>query len=171
MHETEPMTWTLVQPTARRREWHLIRGDESVAVLRIPTFRSGAHAEVGERQLRIRRLGGLRTRYALVDETRGEEIGGFHSEGRLRVLELEGITCRWQRLGRSFGFVGDDGEPLVTARVRSGLLRSSGEVTVTSGVDERTALVAALLACYLLIRRNDEAAAAAGSTAAVTAGA
>jgi hypothetical protein len=78
--------------------------------------------------------------------------------------------CEWKRLGHKdgFGFVDSEGVPLVSARVRTGVIRSAGEVTMRAGPDERVAIVAALLACYLLIRRNEEAAAgAAASTAAV----
>jgi hypothetical protein len=87
------------------------------------------------------------------------------------VLELNGLSGEWRRLGgkRGFGFVGEDGEPLVTAKVRSGLIRSSGEVEINSRLDERVAIVAALLACYLLIRRNEEAAASAAASSAAIA--
>lgn len=167
--ESESTTWTLVQPTARR-EWELRRGTEVRASLRIPTFRSGARAETSDRRLRIQRAGGLRASYAVLDETSGAEIGRLRREGRRRVLELDGLIGEWRNLGRKhgFGFVGEDGDPFVTAKVRSGLLRSSGEVKVNANLDERAAIVAALLACYLLIRRNEETATgAAASTAAV----
>jgi hypothetical protein len=59
------------------------------------------------------------------------------------------------------------GEPLLTAKVKSGLLRSSGEMSVEETVSEPDALFMALLAAYLIIRRNE--AAAAGAAAAVTA--
>ncbi len=86
------------------------------------------------------------------------------------MLELDGLIGEWRNLGRQhgFGFVGEDGDPFVTAKVRSGLLRSSGEVKINASLDELAAIVAALLACYLLICRNEEAASgAAASTTAV----
>ena len=68
----------------------------------------------------------------------------------------------WKRLGRKegFGFVGPDGEPVLSAKVRSGIVRSSGEIEIF-GLGRREAVVAALLASYLLIRRNEQAASAA----------
>jgi hypothetical protein len=103
--------------------------------------------------------------------TRLQEHESTNRDGRRRVLELDGLHGEWKNLGRKrgFGFVGEDGEPLVTARVRTGVIRSAGEVKIRAGLDEREAIVAELLACYLLIRRNEEAAAraAASGTAAV----
>jgi hypothetical protein len=87
------------------------------------------------------------------------------------VLELNGLAAEWKRLGRKhgFGFVGRDGEPLVSAKVRTGVIRSSGEVEVDPQLGEREATIATLLACYLLIRRNEEAASsAAAATAAAS---
>jgi hypothetical protein len=55
MQATDGAAWTLVQPTGRRREWELRDGDGPLARLRIPTFRSGAEAEIGNRRLRIQR--------------------------------------------------------------------------------------------------------------------
>jgi hypothetical protein len=167
---SEPTTWALVQPTARRREWELRRADELLAVLRIPMFRSGAQAEIGDRRLRIQRLGGLRGRYAVIDESTGGEVAGLRREGGQHVLEIDGLGWRSKRLRGRFGFVDDADQPLVAAKVRSGLTRSSGELSVDPGADERQAVLAALLACYLLIRRNEQAAAAASGTVAATAG-
>jgi hypothetical protein len=55
--------------------------------------------------------------------------------------------CEWKRLGHKdgFGFVDSEGVPLVSARVRTGVIRSAGEVTMRAGPDERVAIVAALL--------------------------
>ena len=170
MEENEPRTWTLTQPTARRREWQLRQGAEPRASLRIPMFRSGAQAETPDGEIRIERRGRIRSGYAVVDGTTGRELARLEPDGRRRVLKLDGLTAEWKRLGhkQGFGFEGSAGQPLVSARVRSGLIRSSGEVKINAGLDERQAILAALLACYLLIRRNEEAAAgAAGSTAAV----
>jgi hypothetical protein len=170
MQENDATTLTLVQPSARRREWKLCRGAETRASLHIPTFRRGATAETPERRLRIARLRGVRGRYAVVDETSGAEIAQLRPEGRRRLLEVDGVTAEWKSLGRrrGFGFVGEDEEPLVAAKVRSGLFTSSGEVEIKAGLQEQTALVAAILACYMLIRRAEEASgAAAGATAAV----
>jgi hypothetical protein len=151
-------TVTLVQPLARRREWELRRGGEVRGLLRIPTFRSGAHAEAAGRPLTIERHGRLRAEYIVRDELTGEEAARLHRN----VLELDGKTLEW----KGSRFVDESGEPLLTAKVKSGLVRSSGEVTVDATVPEPEALVMALLAAYLLIRRNE--AAAAGATAAVT---
>ena len=163
-------TWSLVQPTARRREWELRRGEDRRAVLRIPTFRSGARAETPDGPLRIERHGRVRATYAIVDEATGRELARLEPDGRRQILQLQGTTAQWETLGRKhgFGFVGADGQPLLAARVRTDLLRSGGEVVLNAELDERQATIAALLACSLLIRRNEAAAAgAAGSTAAV----
>jgi hypothetical protein len=64
MEATDSAAWTLVQPTGRRREWELRDEDGPLARLRIPTFRSGADAEIGDRRLRIQRLGRFRGGYA-----------------------------------------------------------------------------------------------------------
>jgi hypothetical protein len=80
-------------------------------------------------------------------------------------------TADRKRLGGKgqYGFVGRGGEPLVRAKVRSGFIRSSGDVEITRHLDEGDAIVVALLACYLLIRRNEEAAAGAAASTAATA--
>jgi hypothetical protein len=161
-------TLTLVQPTARRREWELRDAAGLLALLRLPAFRSGAEAEIDDDCLRIQRVRGMRGGYAVVDEATGSEIARLRREGSEQLLELEGVAYRWRRVEGRFGFVGDDGEPIVSAKVRSGLLRSSGEASVKPGTERRPAIVAALLACYLLIRRNDQAAAAAGGAVAAT---
>jgi hypothetical protein len=169
VRESDWTTWTLDQPTARRRDWELRHGPEVRGSLRVPVFGSGARADTPELRLRIERLGRLRATYAVVDEATGGEIARTRREGRRLVLELDGLVGEWKRVGKGFGFIGRDERPLVSARVRSGVLRSSGEVRIDPQLGEREATVAALLACYLLIRRNEDAAAGAGaSTAAVT---
>jgi hypothetical protein len=136
MQATDSAAWTLVQPTGRRREWELRDGDGPLARLRIPTFRSGAEAEIGDRRLRIQRLGSFRGGYAVLDESAGGEIARLRRGGRQQVLDLEGVSYRWQRVGRRFGFVRDDGESLVGAKVRSALsarrARSSSTRTPTN---------------------------------------
>ena len=163
--EAVEQTWSLVQPTARRREWQLSKGDAQKALLRIPIFRAGAEGQTPDGELRIERRGRLHRGYAVFDSA-GREVARL--EGR--VFRLDGMTAEWKRLGRGqgFGFVGADGQRLLSARVRTGLLRSSGEVT-TSGLTESQAIVAALLACYILIRRNEEAASGAAASSAVVA--
>jgi hypothetical protein len=159
-------TWSLVQPSARRREWQLRRGDEQPAVLRIPVFRAGAEGGTADGGLRIERRGRLHHDYSVLDRS-GRELARLESDGR---LSLDGVTAEWTRLGRGqgFGFVGAEGQTLLSARVRTGLLRSAGEVQAI-GLDERQAIVAALLACYLLIRRNEQAASSAAASSAVVA--
>ena len=152
-------TFTLVQPRARRREWELCRGDEVRAVLRLSTFRSGAEAEAAGRPLEIEQRGWWRPEYVVSDGRTDEAVARL----RRNELELGGRTLTWKRSR----FVDEDGEPLVAVKIRSGFVRSSGEVTVASAVPEQDALVMALLAMYLILRRN--AAAVAGATAAVTA--
>ena len=137
-----------------------------MGLLRIPVFRTGAEGETVGGGLRIERRGRPHRDYTVVDES-GQELAHLGPRGR---LELDGATGEWKRLGRGqgFGFVGPDGQALLSARVRTGLLRSTGEVQ-TNGLDERRAIVAALLACYLLIRRNEQAASGAAASSAVVA--
>jgi hypothetical protein len=163
-------TWSLVQPTARRREWQLREGDEQKALLRIPVFHSGAEGATPNGELRIERHGRIRRGYAVFDEA-DRELARLEPDGRRRVLQLDSLTAEWKRLGHNqgFGFVRPDGQTLLRARLRTGLFHSTGEIQIDPGLDEREAIVAALLACYLLIRRNEETAAgAAANTAAVT---
>jgi hypothetical protein len=166
------MSWTLVQPSARRRVWELRDGDESLASLEIPVFRSTAHAETPDRRLRIERQRGLRAGYVVFDDQRGDEVARLRPERGRRVLELDDLTAEWKNLhrGRGFAFVDPDGVPLLTAKVRTGLLKSSGELEIDPRLSRRQAAVAALLACYLLIRRNEQAASGAAGASAATAG-
>jgi hypothetical protein len=80
-------------------------------------------------------------------------------------------ASEWTRLGsgKGHGFVDADGEPVVRAKVASGIARTNGEVEVTDDLPGRDALVAAVIASFLLIRKaEDEASAAAGSVAVMT---
>jgi hypothetical protein len=158
---------TLVQPSARRREWEIRDGQEVRARLRLPMFRSGGLVQVRDERWRIERNGVVRPDYVLRDEPSGAEIARVRRDGRRRRLELEGQVAEWRKLGRGkgFGFVGEDGEPLVSGQVRSGFARSSGALAVDPRIAERDALAAAVLACFLLIRRNEEQAAAATAAA------
>jgi hypothetical protein len=159
----------LVQPSLRR-EWWLRRGDEVVATLWIPLFRRRGAAEVVGRRLTFEREGGLRSAYLVRDALTGEQLARFRPDGRHRALELGDLRAEWKRLGRrrGYGFVGPDGEPLLRAKVASGIARTSGEVVVADDVPEQDALVAAVLASFLLIRKAEDAASAAASSAAVT---
>lgn len=167
MTNGDASSYELVQPTARRREWQLRLGDEVRAVLRIPAFRSGGLAEIGDERLEIEQRGRLRPDYVVRDERTGQEVTRLRRDGRRLLLDLDGRAAEWKRLGRKegFGFVAADAQPLVIAKVRSGLVRSSGHVSVGPGLAEREAIVAALLAAYLLIRRNEDEPAAASAAA------
>jgi hypothetical protein len=158
----------VVQPSLRR-EWELRRDGEVAATLRRHLFRRGATAELAGRPLMIKREGGLRSEYAVLDATTGEQLARFRPERTHHVLELRDRTVQWRRLGRreGHGFVGAGGEPLLRAKVSSGIARTNGEVEVADELPEEEALVAALLAAYLLIRRAEEASSA-GATAAVS---
>ncbi|MGZ4307898.1 MAG: hypothetical protein ACXVRK_02795 [Gaiellaceae bacterium] len=146
----DPVKLDFVQPSWRRREWELRRGGEVVAVLRVPAFRRSGVAEIGGRRFAIE----LESKNAVVvrDEASGEE----HARLRKRVLELGGRSLEWKGLGRGkgFGFVGEDGEPLVRARITTGLTRMHGEVELADGSGD-DALIAALVASFLLVRKGD----------------
>ena len=169
--DSDWITLTVVQPSARRREWELRQGDESRARLRIPPVRSGARAEAAGQPLRIERHGHLKADYVVRDETTNDVVASLRRDGRRRLLELGGRESEWRRLGRKegFGFVSPDGTPFLRAKLRSGLDRTSVEVQIGAGVADREALIAALLSCYLLIRKNDEEAASVAATVAVVA--
>ena len=164
------MKLALVQPSLRR-EWHLVRDDEIVAMLWIQLFRRSGAAEIGGRRLEIVRQGGLRSTHLVRDQATGEQLARLQSQGRKRVLELGDRTAEWKRLGRrlGYGFVGPDGELLLRAKVNSGIARTNSEIEIADELPEPDALVAAVLASFLLVRKAEEAAsAAAGSVAATT---
>jgi hypothetical protein len=148
----------LVQPSLRR-EWHLVRGDDVVATLWVQLFRRAGTADVAGKRLRIEREGRLRTEYVVREEPRF----------RQRTLELADRRLAWKHLGRGegYGFVGPDDEPLVRAKIASGIARTNGEVEVADGLPEQEAILAALMACILLIRKAEDVAAASASTGAV----
>lgn len=164
------MKLSVVQPSLRR-EWQFLRGDEPVATLWIPLFRGRARAEASGRQLAIEKRGQLRPEYLIRDDTTQEQLALLRPDDRRRVLQFGDRTAEWKRLGRKegHGFVGQDGEPVLRAKVKSGLVRLTGDVEVADDVGEQDALVLAVLASYLLIRKaEDEASAVTVSTTATT---
>lgn len=165
----ELATWTVVQPTPRRREWELRDGDRIVGSLRLPAFRRVGYAQVGGARLRIEGRGRLRRTHVLIDEASGEERARVERDRRRRVAELDGRAAEWRRLdSKSSGLVDEQGRPLVVGHVRSGLFTSRGELRVSGALDRRSAMAGAVLVAYLLIRRNEDAAAAASSAVVVT---
>jgi hypothetical protein len=160
--------WTglaLVQP-ARSRRWEIRRGEETVASLRLPALRRGGRAEIDGRSLTIEAHGLFRTEHVISDQT-GEVLARVRPEGRRRVLELAGRELDWKSLGRraGYGFVGADGEPLLRAKVASGIFRTSGELEVDQSLPSGDGPLLALVAAYLLIRKTEEDAAVAASSA------
>jgi hypothetical protein len=162
--EVGPVTGVaLVQPT-RRRAWELRRGEEVVAELQLHMFKRGGEARLGGRELEIRAHGTLRPEHVLVDAATQEELARV----RGRTVELEGgERAEWKSLGRGqgYGLVGADGEPWLRGKVRSGLVRTSGEIEVADGHE---VALPALLAAYLLIRRAEQAAASASGAVVIT---
>jgi hypothetical protein len=167
--ESGSITLALVQPSARRREWQLDGGGDVLARLWIPPLRPGARAEVAGEQLRIRRAGRLHADYVVRDESTGEAVARLRREGRRLLLDQDGSTAEWKRIGRKegYGFVRPDGAPFVRAKLRSGLVRHSAEVEIAAAAKTQDALVAAVLASYLLIRKHEAESASAGTTAVV----
>jgi hypothetical protein len=119
------------------------------------------------RSLRIEPRGRLSADYVVSDQATGMELARLRREGRRRLLELDGKVAEWKRFGRKhgYGFVDSDGQPLLSAKVRSGVARTSGEVEIRADRIEAEGLIAALLASFLLIRKNEQT--ASGSVAAV----
>jgi hypothetical protein len=169
---TSTLEYQLEQPSARRREWQFQGDGEVKAHLRVPSFRSSAQAQNGEERVLIVRRGRRRSSYLLLDERAGTELASVRRDGRRRLLQLDGRDYEWKRLGHKggFGFVAPDGQPILAARVRAGLFRSSGDIEVDASLPEQEAFRAGLLAAYMLIRRNDDIAAssAAASVAATS---
>jgi hypothetical protein len=159
--------WTglaLVQP-GRSRRWEIRRGEETLASLGLPTFRRGGRAEIDGRSLTIEVHGLFRTEHVISDQT-GEVLARVRPEGRRRVLELAGRELDWKSLGRraGYGFVGRDGEPLLRAKVASGLFRTNGQLEIDQRLSRGDGALLALIAAYLLIRKTEEDAAVAAST-------
>lgn len=153
----------LVQPT-RRRTWEIRRGSEVVAELRLPSLKRGGTALVGGRELRIDAKGVVKTEHRVLDDATGEELARV--AGRTaRFGSVE--EAEWKSFGRRLGsgFVGQDGEPWLRAKVRSGLFQTTGQIEVAAGHD---VAVPALLAAYLLIRKAEQAASSAGAVVVAT---
>jgi hypothetical protein len=160
----ELTTFDLVQPTPRR-EWHLRRGDELVATLRLPVFRRGGRAELYGRRFAFRAEGVVRARHTIRDEATHEQLARVLPARGRQVVELGNRTGEWKRLARSagHGVVGADGEPFFRGRVTSGLLRTNGELEVAPGLPDQEAGLLALLGAYLLIRKAEESPGVAGA--------
>ena len=161
--------WTslaLVQPT-RSRQWEIRRGDQTLASLQLPALRRGGRAEVGGQELTIEARGLFRVEHVLRDRVTREQVARIRPEGRRQVLELPGRELGWKSLGRGegHGVVGPDGEPLLRAKVKSGVFRTNGELWADADLSDGEARLLALLASYLLIRQAEETAAVASSGA------
>jgi hypothetical protein len=154
-------TFTLVQPRATVREWELRHGEEVVGALSLPVQgTSHAHADASGRAFEIERHGWFRAEYVLTDGKTGEAVARLRFPRLRGMLELGGKTAEWRRLNRReglFGFVSEKGEPLLTAKSRSGFFRITVETTVAPTEAEPEGLVLALLAAYLLIQRELQA--------------
>jgi hypothetical protein len=163
---TEWTSVALVQPK-RSRRWEIRRGDEMLASLQLPALRRGGRAEVEGRELTIETHGLFRVEHVLRDRVTHEQIARIRPDGRRQVLELAGRDFEWRSLGRGkgHGLVGPDGEPVLRAKVRSGVFRTSGEVWADADISDGEARLLALLASYLLISKAEETAAAVSSGA------
>jgi hypothetical protein len=163
---TEWTSLALVQPK-RSRQWEIRRGDELLASLQLPAFRRGGRAEVAGQELTIEAHGLFRVEHVLRDQVTREQVARIRPEGRRQVIELAGRELEWRSLGRGkgHGVVGPDGEPLLRAKVTSGVFRTNGELWADAGLSDGDARLLALLASYLLIRKAEENAAVASSGA------
>jgi hypothetical protein len=161
-------SYELIQPSARRRAWELRQGGEVRALLEVPAVRPGGRARFADQQWQIKRRGALRPDHVVLDGDSGEQLACLRGGRRRRRLELGEIVAEWKRLprGLGYGFSTPEGERLVGARLRAGLLRSWGEISVSARLPERDAVMLAVLASYLLIRRGEEHSASAVAVAA-----
>ena len=165
-------TLTLEQRSVARRTWQLVEQGDVKAVLCIPLFRAGGRATAGDRHINIERRGHLRAAYAVREEATGTELARLRRRGAHITLALGDRNAEWQRLSRTdgFGFVAADGTVLLQAKVRSGILRTAGEIKINTRLTSCDAIVAALLAAYLLIRKMESEQAATSAAAAAAAG-
>jgi hypothetical protein len=165
-------TLTLEQRRATRREWQLVEQGDVTAVLRIALFGSGARATARGRHINIERHGRLRAGYAVREGATGTELARLRRRRPHMILELGDRNAEWQRLSRTdgFGFVAADGTVLLRAKIRSGILRTAGEIKINATLTACDAVVAALLAAYLLIRKMETEQAATSAAAAAAAG-
>ena len=123
--------------------------------------------EIEGRRLTIEAHGLFRVEHVVRDQVTHEQVARIRPQGRRRVLEYADRELEWRSLGRrkGYGFVGPDGEPLLRARVTSGVFRTNGEVWAQPGLSDGDARLLAVLSSYLLIRKAEETAAAASSGA------
>jgi hypothetical protein len=121
-------------------------------------FLSGAHGEVKGRRLQIEQHGRVRPAYTVREVATGAEVARLRRDGHRSLVDIGGQTTEWKHLDRKqgFGLVTIDGMPLLRAKIRSGLVRSTGEIQIDASLLEHDAPVAALLAAYLLVRKNEQ---------------
>jgi hypothetical protein len=157
------IVFDLVQPSAWRREWELVRDGQVSGVLAMPMFRSGGSARAGAGSWRIENSGLLRRQVSVMDEASGAELARI----RGREGAIGARSVHWKRLGRreGWGFVEPNGEVLAAVKLRSGLARTNGAIGVAGDLSELDAVLTALLAAYLRIRQNEEDASTIASTA------
>jgi hypothetical protein len=160
----------LEQPSVRRRDYELRRGDEVLGWLRFPAFGRSAAAWAGATGPLALTAG--RGRVEVRGGPDAATVATVERARRGAVVRLAGgTTLRWRRTGPGNRWAIDhDGEPLLRFAARSGLLRSSVRVTAERQLPGPTAELLCLVGGFLALRSLhadlDDSAAVAGIVAA-----
>ncbi len=145
-----------MQPSLRR-EWELHRDGELAARMRLPLIRRGASVDLGARELKIGRVGGLRS------ETPSPARSWCASVAARSRWASDPPSGSASAARKATDSSGPEGELLVWVKISGGLLHTNGEAEAGEAVAEQDALVLALLGSYLLIRKAEDEASAAGA--------
>jgi hypothetical protein len=149
------------------REYHLRDKRDLFATLRVGGWlgrRIGAESSEGRWTLR---RGGLFGRKVLILEAESDrEIAGYEGGwlGRGTLTFADGRTFHWRRLGfwnREWGFMGEDGEPVLRIASERVSLRARARLMVEPSARAVGGLsTMAVLGFYLMLRRRAHVAAA-----------
>jgi hypothetical protein len=144
---------TLVQRSARRRDYELMRGNRGVGWLRFPPGRrSMAQAEgdqSGSLVLTVRR-GGIEVRSGEADATTVatvEHVG----RGGCVILTAHGSVHSWRRIGWHRWVIGAGEAELLSLTAVQGLLKSSVRITVHQDISEPAGILLCLIGGFLTL--------------------
>jgi hypothetical protein len=166
----QPLLW--VQPRAMKQQFELRSGDEVLAVMRWESsWRSGAAAETAQESWSFKRQG---FRQQVVIESSEENSAvptlkrGWTSNAAL--LFPDGHSFLWKRQGfwgvkRVWATL--DGVPLLSFKVRSGFVKTGGEVEIHPIAADLPELALLMTLGWYLVVMEARDAAVAASTAAI----
>lgn len=161
--------FTLTQPSVRRREYELRRGDQVLDWLRFPPGRRSAAFALGDATgpvALVATAGGVEVHGGAA---RGDDDrhGGARTPGRRGASHQRGsaLGWRWTGPGHRWAIDGDEGT-LLRFAARWRLLRSSVRITAQQELPARTAVLLSLIGGFLALStlqaELDGSAAAAG---------